>query len=222
MEKENIFIERLTPLYKKERLVTFYKTQKFADCTFKINGTEVKAHKLILACSSPVFEKMFFGEMASSDIIISDINMEEFKQVLEFIYTENINITSIVNAWSLFYIANKYLLDDLIHICLTYIQKNLTMNSLVLSYEYAEMYSLQDIRNKCFSDIVNYVSGAFSSDYHMKPTTLSAILGKGIISLDKFELVMQILSWSAIECDFRKNSSYSRKHRKCTKGGRYS
>lgn len=204
MEKETIFMERLASLNKKERLVAFYKSQKFADCTFKLNGAEVKAHKLILACSSPVFEKMFFGDMASNEIVISDINEEEFNQVLEFIYTEIISITSIVNAWSLFYVANKYLLDDLIKVCLQYIQKNLTMNTLVLSYEYAEMYGLRDIKKKCFSDIVGYVNGAFSSDYHMKSSTLSAILEEENIGLDKFEMVVHILSWSEIECDFRK------------------
>ncbi|KAJ8951097.1 hypothetical protein NQ318_003795 [Aromia moschata] len=204
MDKDNIFMERLAPLYKKERLVAFFKSQQFADCTFKINGAEVKAHKLILACSSPVFEKMFFGEMASNEIVISDIDVEEFTQVLEFIYTESINISSMVNAWSLFYIANKYLLDDLITVCLEYIQKHLTMCSLVLSYEYAEMYNLHDIKKRCFSDIVNYANGTFCSDYHMKATTLCAILKEDITEIDKFELVVQIISWAVIECDFRK------------------
>ncbi|KAG5883057.1 hypothetical protein JTB14_010445 [Gonioctena quinquepunctata] len=206
MDKESIFIERIvSPLSKKERLIAFYKHQKFADCTFIIDGIEVKAHKLILACSSPVFEKMLYGDMAQDVIEICDISLQEFNQVLDHIYTESIDIFSIVNAWDLFYIANKYLLDDLIHICLTYIRNNLTMSSLALSYEYAEMYDLLDIKKKCFDDMISYVHGLFIVDYHMKPTTLCAILDEvNAVGTDQFDLLTKVINWCIVECNLRK------------------
>ncbi|CAH1104825.1 unnamed protein product [Psylliodes chrysocephalus] len=202
MDKESIFIQRLiTPVSKKDRLVSFFKNQQFVDCTFKLDGSEVKAHKLILACSSPVFERMLYGDMAQDTIEICDINVQEFNQVLEHIYTENIDIYSMLNAWNLFYIANKYLLDELIHECLTYIRNNLTMSSVVLSYEYAEMYDLLDIKQKCFDDMVNYINGVFYCDYHIKPSTVIAILDK--VSSLSFDLLVKIIKWGVIECENR-------------------
>ncbi|XP_044267005.1 uncharacterized protein LOC123012878 isoform X2 [Tribolium madens] len=38
------------------------------DCTFIINGDEIRVHKVILIWHSPVFKKMFSGEMASDTI----------------------------------------------------------------------------------------------------------------------------------------------------------
>ncbi|XP_023014150.1 uncharacterized protein isoform X2 [Leptinotarsa decemlineata] len=205
MEKESIFIERLVaPLNKKERLISFYKEQKFVDCTFKINGTQVRAHKLILACCSPVFEKMLYGEMAQDEIMLCDISVEEFNQVLEHMYTDDIEIHSMTNAWSLFYVANKYLLDDLIQVCLTYIRNNITMNSLSLTYEYAEMYDLLDIKKKCLDDMVNYTEGLFIGDYHMKPTTLRAILQKVDADGERLlNLLAKVINWCIVECELR-------------------
>ncbi|CAH1117966.1 unnamed protein product [Phaedon cochleariae] len=204
MEKDSIFIERLVqPFNKKERLLAFYKSQKFVDCTFRINGMEVKAHKLILACSSPVFEKMLYGDMAQDEIVICDISLQEFNQVLDHIYTENIDIYSVANAWSLFYIANKYMLKDLLHVCLTYVRNNLTMSSLVLSYEYADMFDLLDIKKKCFNDMINYVDGVFFSEYHMKPSTLCDILQTVCLGHDQFSLLANTINWCMVECDLR-------------------
>lgn len=188
--------------YKRERLLAFFRDQKFVDCTFKIDGTEIKAHKLILACSSPVFEKMFFGDLASNEISLGDIKVDEFSQMLEFIYTENINFLSIINAWSMFYIAKKYLLDDLAEVCLNYISENLTMSNLVLSYEYSELYNLEQMKDQCLRDIIDGINGIFICDYHMKPSTLRSILREDLV-ITKIDLVCKIIEWTINECEFR-------------------
>ncbi|XP_056635269.1 BTB/POZ domain-containing protein 6 [Diorhabda sublineata] len=202
MDKECVLIDRLgSPLTKRDRLVTFFKKQVYVDCTFKIDGIEIKAHKLILASSSPVFEKMFYGDMAQDVIEICDISVDEFNQMLDYVYTERLDIYSVLNAWNLFYIANKYLLEDLICVCLEFIRNNLTMNSVVLSYEYADMYELFDIRKKCFEDMVNYVNGVFYCDYHVKSSTLRRILDR--ISSPSFDLLIRVIQWGVVECELR-------------------
>jgi len=188
--------------YKRDRLLAFFRDQKFVDCTFKIDETEIKAHKLILACSSPVFEKMFFGGLASSVISLGDIKVEEFSQMLEFIYTENISFVSILNAWSMFYVAKKYLLDDLMEVCIAYISEHLTMSTLVLSYEYSELYNLEQIKDQCLRDIIDGINGVFICGYHMKPSTLRSILKEELV-ITKVDLVCKIIDWAIIECEFR-------------------
>ncbi|XP_066253860.1 BTB/POZ domain-containing protein 6-B-like [Euwallacea similis] len=192
----------VNPNYKQERLLNFFRDQKFVDCTFKIGDQEIKAHRLILACSSLVFEKMLYGNLASNEIVLCDIEVDEFSQMLEFIYTESIIFTDILNAWSMFYIAKKYILDDLVEVCLEYISDNLTLSTLVLSYEYSELYSLDAIKNQCFQDIVDGVNGVFVSDYHMKPSTLRTILKEDLV-ITKIDLVCKILDWAITECEFK-------------------
>lgn len=186
----------------KEKLHFFYNSKKFSDCTFKVHNVEVKAHKLILACKSPVFEKMFFGPMASNEVNISDVNYEEFNKVLKYIYIDAIDISSVPDAWNLFYIAKKYLLDDLMDICLCYVKKNLSLNTVVLSYEYSEMFNLTEIKNKCFVDMINYVRGVFSCDYHMKAETLRYLLENiNTNYITSFELLTKIIDWATVTCE---------------------
>ncbi|KAL1496959.1 hypothetical protein ABEB36_008002 [Hypothenemus hampei] len=192
----------LSDSLQQEKLRTFFREQKFVDCTFKIGNEEIKAHKLILACSSPVFEKMFFGQLASNEIVLEDVEVLEFNQMLQFIYTETVRFSSITNAWSLFYLARKYILENLMDVCVGYISQNLTMSTLVLSYEYSELYALDSMREQCFRDIISHVNGIFVSDYHMKPSTLTNILKESLM-MTKLDLVCKIIDWAVIECEYK-------------------
>ena len=60
------------------------------DVTIVVADQEFRAHKVILAASSPYFKAMFataFDEKDHSKIIIQDIIPKYFEMILEFIYT---------------------------------------------------------------------------------------------------------------------------------------
>lgn len=175
------------------------------DCVFIVDGVEVNAHKLILASNSPVFEKMFFGDMssnrASNEVLICDISLKIFNEMLNYIYTHNVDITSITHAWSMFYVADKYLLDDLKESCLLYIRKNIALTNILLCYEYAEMYNLKELQSKCITDICDYIKGLVITDYHMKPSTFLDILKKSPYIKDYYEFIIYLLDWVIVECD---------------------
>ncbi|XP_008200452.2 uncharacterized protein LOC103314926 [Tribolium castaneum] len=181
------------------------------DCTFIINGEEIRVHKGILIWHSPVFKKMFSGEMASDTIGISDIAVEDFTQMLEFLYRKTVVIKSVLHAWSLFYIAHKYLLDCFASSCTRFIEENLDITNLMLSYEYAEMYGHVQLQKVCLEDIESYIRGIFLEDYdyHMKPTSLATILKRQVLNvLNNNELILGVLNWAVTECDL-KNISLS-------------
>ncbi|XP_072395525.1 BTB/POZ domain-containing protein 3 [Diabrotica undecimpunctata] len=185
-----------------ERILGFYKSHKYVDCFFKLDGQQIGAHKLILAGSSPTFESMLFGNLAQNVIELCDVKVGEFKQVLEYIYTGNINIYSVINAWNLYYIANKYLLDALKFICIGYIKNHLTINNLVMSYEYSDLYDLVDLKKICLDDIINYFNGVFNCYYHMKPSTVHQILKK--LKVHNINLLVNVVNWGIIECEIKK------------------
>lgn len=68
-------------------------------------------HKLILAMASPVFEAMFFGGLPEKNdpIEILDVQPDAFKALLEYIYTDKININTVDKAFELCYAAKKYM-----------------------------------------------------------------------------------------------------------------
>lgn len=110
---------------KKTRIIDLYKTQRWSDCTFIIGDQKLSAHKLMLAFSSPVFEQMFFGSLASSEVEITDADPDSFRQMLEFIYTDAVEFKSVANAWDVYTIATKYFIHDLKKACLYYVERNL-------------------------------------------------------------------------------------------------
>lgn len=71
----------------KKRGAHLLNTGQLSDCTFSVGGVTQKAHRLVLAAASPVFEAMLYGPMveASSNnpITIPDIAPEIFKILLE-------------------------------------------------------------------------------------------------------------------------------------------
>ena len=63
----------------------------FADVTFVIGDTRIKGHKCILASRSSFFKNMFtvgMRECEESVISVQDINLQTFKKLLEFIYSD--------------------------------------------------------------------------------------------------------------------------------------
>jgi len=77
---------------------------------------EVKAHTLILAAASDVFNREFYGSLrAEYDIEIKDTCHEVFLRMIEYIYNKRMDFkeASLCFLASLYYLADKYNIKDL-------------------------------------------------------------------------------------------------------------
>lgn len=173
------------------------------DCVLIVEDEKILAHKYILACFSPVFKSMFYGAMACEEVEIPDIGCEEFKQMLQFVYTDELEIKSIINAWSLVYIASKYLIDNLLNACIKYIDDNMGISHLLLIYEYAEHYNQEKLKKKCWKNITHYTNSVFDCDYHIKPSTWHTLLDEDSLNIDEVDLIQQVSVWAKEECTVR-------------------
>ncbi|KAB0797554.1 hypothetical protein PPYR_08547 [Photinus pyralis] len=176
---------------------------KWTDCVFVFEDLKIPAHKLVLSYNSPVFKSMFYGSMASAEVLIKDIESGDFIQMLEFIYTEKIVFKSINNAWSVLYISQKYFISNLKNICVEFIYFNLTIRTLLLSYEYAILYNLNQLLNKCWRDILLTAKEVLQVDYHMKASTFCAMLDENEINAHEIDLIEAAIKWSEDECIFQ-------------------
>lgn len=178
-------------------------TQEQCDCILIVDNEAIRAHKCILAKHSPVFEKMFYGKMASNEIQVTDIDSDALKQTFNYLYYKNLQIESVMNAWSLVYVASKYLIDSLLSACVEYLKSNLAISNLFLNYEHAELYNLEVFMNICWIDILKYASGIFLCDYHIKPETWLKLLDENDINMEEKDLIEQATDWAVKECDIR-------------------
>ncbi|XP_071052635.1 kelch-like protein 41a [Onthophagus taurus] len=171
------------------------------DCAFICGEDRIGAHKLVLSYASPVFEKMFFGEMKASEIVLLDINFSDLKQVIDYIYTEIIKISSIQNAWALIYVSQKYFLKDLLDICICYVIDNLSVDNLLLCYEYSQLYNIKMLMESCWKNIQKYFKGLIHVNYHMQLNTLHSILLDSKLLGTDSDLIILMFKWAIDECE---------------------
>ena len=107
-------------------MTRFYGSQAFSDSTdvtFKLpDGSEVKAHKLILSVSSEVFHSQFFGPLADKTVetvkVTDSMDSEAFRIMVKSIYNSGeVPDLEISEYLDLLKAANFYILRDIINAC---------------------------------------------------------------------------------------------------------
>lgn len=143
----------------KQRGAYLLQSGQWSDCTFLVgsepNQVVINGHKLILAMASPVFEAMFYGGMAERNepIAILDVQPEAFKALLDYIYADDINITSFDKACELCYGAKKYMLPHLVKECTRYLWSDLYPRNACRAYEFARLFEENVLMEKCIQII---------------------------------------------------------------------
>ncbi|XP_008547873.1 BTB/POZ domain-containing protein 6-A isoform X2 [Microplitis demolitor] len=183
---------------------------QWSDCKF-IVGQEpqqqiLEGHKLFLAMSSPVFEAMFYGSMAekSDPIPIRDVQPEAFKTLLEYIYTDKVDLGSFELACELCYCAKKYMLPYLVEECTKYLWSDLSPNKACRAYEFAKLFEEPVLMDKCLQIIctkTNEILNEPSWD-EVELSTIITIFEQDELQIDsEIELFVAIERWAKAECN---------------------
>lgn len=190
-----------TSLY--DRVKKLLVSDEWSDCTFSTSGTKFKAHKLILGISSPVFEAMFYGPLSSDDdIIITDIQPDIFQLILNYIYTDTVELSSIHQAFELLYASRKYLLEHLSELCIAHIQSNLSVDNVieVLNYpDYMQDTQLITFALKLFCEHANYLLQEKKKS--ITYSCLKAILESDQMNISEKDLIKHVFEWSTYCCE---------------------
>lgn len=103
-----------------DRYKSLLESGKYSDVQFKVKDQLFPAHKYILASNSEFFDIMFenkFKEAHEPVIELKNIEPRVFKQILSYIYTNQLSADSIDIVDQLLIAADKYCLVDLIKSC---------------------------------------------------------------------------------------------------------
>lgn len=186
---------------------------QWSDCQFLVgippNQEIVAAHKLFLAMSSPVFETMFFGSMPEekNSIRIPEVQIEAFKALLKFVYTDELALTRFEVAPDLYYCAKKYMLPELSTKCKIYIQNNLSPERVCKVYEFSEFFEEAELKEQCLKMMQTETKKILtdSSWEDAQLATVSVLFQQNILAIDsELELYDALLVWAKAECE-RKN-----------------
>ena len=83
----------------------------------------IPAHKFILAIGSPVFEAMFYGELAETKdtIELPDCDYESLLELFRYLYSDEVNLSG-SNVMGVLYLAKKYIVPSLTDKCVEYLK----------------------------------------------------------------------------------------------------
>lgn len=128
-------------------------SEELYDITF-IAGNEPDqkkfySHKLLLSVCSDVFRNMFNDSSNKIDEIhIPEVEPHIFQMVLNYIYTENLETDDMDDAIKIFYVANKYVINELLNASREIIKEKLNSQNVCLVYDMAIQTNDEILQNK--------------------------------------------------------------------------
>lgn len=192
-----------------ERSQHLLETGQWSDCNFIVGqGPQqqiFKGHKLLLAMSSPVFEAMFYGDLAEKNdpIPIEDIQPEAFKILLKYIYTDNFELESFDLTYKLWYCAKKYMLPSLVKKCVNYLRHGLSPKNVCRVYENAKFFEESGLMEKCLEIMSIQTDKVLkeSSWEDIELETLLKIFEQDSLQISsELELFTALERWAKAEC----------------------
>lgn len=103
------------------------KREELCDVILKVAGTEIKAHRVVLAAVSPYFNAMFTGDLAESRqnvVQLNNLDPLAVHMVVEFAYVAKASIT-VDNVQSLLTVACLLQVESLVEKCCRFLEHEL-------------------------------------------------------------------------------------------------
>ena len=165
------------------------------------DGNEFQVHRSILSGTSSFFEKLLNSDMKENNEGVIRLEMileSQMADILEFIYTDNVQISTQENAENLFQLADYLLLPNLKAIAEKYLKEHITSLNCLRIHYLAEKYSCEDLINICRKFIyANFSSVVESDDFlNLSSQEVEKWISSDEIVIDAEEHVFElVLRW---------------------------
>ncbi|GLG92604.1 BTB/POZ domain-containing protein 9 [Gryllus bimaculatus] len=185
-----------------DRIQALFRTSQWSDCSFRVEGQNdiqvFKAHRLILASSSPVFEAMCFGPLAEKSCInVSDMEPVVFRILLEYIYTDKVQLSSCEEAAGVLYAAKKYMMPHLARTCREYLVTNLRPSNVLSVFDFADEVQENALLEACIKVLCQHASEVLKAPgSHPSPLALRTVLEQNALNIGEAELFEVTLEWA--------------------------
>ena len=164
----------------------------------------IPAHKFILAIGSPVFEAMFYGELAETKdtIELPDCDYESLLELFRYMYSDEVNLSG-SNVMGVLYLAKKYIMPSLADKCAKYLQENLDPSNVFTILPFAQKYEDKNLVDRCWIVIEEGTDEAVTSDGFEKTerSLLEAIVARDSLSIKEVALFQAADRWATKQCE---------------------
>ena len=188
-----------------------FNNEHLSDVKFVVRGSDGKsesnrliaAHKFVLSIGSPVFEAMFYGELAETKdtIQLPDCDYESLLELFRYLYSDEVNLSG-SNVLGVLYLAKKYMVPSLADKCKDYLQDKLDPSNVFTILPTAQKYEEKNLVDRCWKVIDSQTEQALKSDgFEMiDKTLLEAFVQRETLQIREVELFKGCDRWAINQC----------------------
>jgi len=196
----------------RKRSKFIFNNDLFSDVKFVVQNTAqgeseskqvIPAHKLVLSISSPVFEAMFYGELAETtdSIELPDCDYDSLLELFRYMYSDKV-ILSGSNVMGVLYLAKKYMVPSLADKCMKYLQDNLDPSNVFSILPSAQKFEEKTLVDRCWKLISKQTEDAVKSEGFetIERSLLEAVVERDALTIEEIELFKAVDLWATKEC----------------------
>ena len=198
----------------RERTKFMLNNDLFSDVKFVVRKSDsegeseskkmIPAHKFVLSIGSPVFEAMFYGELAETrdSIELPDCEYESLLELFRYLYSDEVNLSG-SNVMRVLYLAKKYIVPSLVDKCSQYLQDHLQPENVFNILPIAEKYEEKGLIDQCWEVIDNQSEEAVKSDGFatIELSLLEAVVSRDTLSINEIDLFKAVDLWATKNCE---------------------
>merc|ERR1712223_139918 len=182
-----------------ERLRELRNNTELCDVTLVAGGNEVRAHRALLAASSPYFNAMFTGfeEKNQERVKLVDVDPHALSILVNYVYTATVDVTE-ANVQTLLPAANLLQLIDVRDACCEFLAAQLHPTNALGIKSFADRHGCQDLYNLSHQYIESHFTEVLSSDefIELESNEVANLISSDTISVCSEEQIYEAaLAW---------------------------
>ncbi|GBN94318.1 Speckle-type POZ protein [Araneus ventricosus] len=150
-----------------EDMKAIYVNQCLTDVVLKTESKTFPAHKSVLCARSSVFKAMLTNDMKEKNtdcIQVDDLEDDTVKQLLLFLYSDNLESLQWESAIKLYYVGDRYAIEKLKVLCSSFLVDNLGISSASELLLLADTHSDSDLKNFVDDFVLKHKEQIIDSD----------------------------------------------------------
>ncbi|CAC5375769.1 BTBD3_6 [Mytilus coruscus] len=187
-----------------ECMMFMLQNEIMCDVTLRVgyDRTPIKAHKYMLSSRSAVFHTMFEGSLPEKgDIKIPDIDENTFRDILKYMYCDQITITN-DNVKEILYAADKYMLAAVKRECETVLKQTAQSEHATKALQTGYQHNLLDLQRESLDYIEINTKECLLSEYALSLSRdcLGLILNSDYLNCTETDICHFIIKWGKHQC----------------------
>ena len=161
------------------------------------------AHKYVLATSSPVFHRMFYGSLpeTSSVVHLTDADKESLDAFLRYLYTDETPDSPDLTL-KVMHLAHKYMITALVEECVKIVKKKMTAQNACLMLTYGMLIEQQSLIESSWQVVDSETREVIKAESfcEIDAALLCDFMKRDSLRITEIELFHAVLKWSEYQC----------------------